>query len=377
MRSEGRVFNPRVERLLACALLGMAAMLWISRGVLALSGPVGVDDIPGMGVWGYKALAIADSGQIPWSLLCDRERPYLNPSYPLGYPLLLAWGHWFAGGVDDHAVKLLPCLSGLLVFLMLAVMLCESGFPLWIALVLGLAPCCGDVFGYCLEALYAETTLLLFLLPGVWLVQRNLRERAAPDLWLGVLLLGMAAWVKQEGMFFLVLVLSWLVVDGWRRRNGRGLAGASAAAAALFVMPWAWCRWKTGVSLSDFSLIQPWKAGIHETLCVLGMGWRKGLCGMFLALKENGGLWVVAAALLAGGLARSPRQGNGIGFAWYAALVPPAFFMSLYVFSVRELEWHMDASLPRLLLVSGMCALALGAGAFAPDDAAASPGGRW
>ena len=385
---EWRLFSPRWERVALCVVVGVAAGLWAERGVLALSAPLGLENIPGMGVWGYKARALAESGQIPWEVLGDRERPYLNQSYPLGYPLLLAWGHWCAGGFDDQAVALLPYLSGLLVFLLLAVMLREAGLASWLALGLALAPFSGGVFDYCVETLYAETTLLLFLVPGVWLIQRYLRERAAVDLWLGVLLLAMASWIKQEGMLYLALVLAWLAVDGWRRRGMRGTAGlgsgdgggheagapAAPAAlscrhpvsllltAALFVVPWGCCRWATGVPLYDFALARPWEAGFAETLRVLGMGWRQGAAWIFLEVQASGGLWLVAAALLVGRLARSPRRGCGIGFAWYCALVPAAVFMSLYVFSVRELAWHLDSSLPRLLLVAGMCALTLGAG---------------
>ena len=365
----GGAVMPRWARVALFVVIGLAAGLWAAHGVLALSRPLGVENIPGMGVWGYKALALADSGQIPWEVLGDRERPYLNQAYPLGYPLLLAWGHWCAGGFDDQAIALVPYLSGLLVFLMLAVMFYEAGLALWLALSLSLAPFSGEVFDYCVETLYAETTLLLFLVPGVWLVQRYLRERVASDLWLGVLLLGMAAWIKQEGLFYLALILLWLAVDGWRRRQWRSLAGAAAVVSVLLVVPWACCRWATGVPLYDFALGRPWAVGFRETWHVLGLGWRQGTAWMFLDLAASGGLWILAVALLVGRVVRSPRQGSGIWFAGYAALVPAAFFMSLYIFSVRELAWHLDSSLPRLLLVAGMCAMALGAGVSAAGAA--------
>ncbi|HPO89818.1 MAG TPA: hypothetical protein PLJ44_01750 [Victivallales bacterium] len=164
--------QPPCRRFFCFFLCIIALIFWLGIGFLAMGSPV--DDIPGFGVWGYKSLLIYDTGAIPFDVIADSGSPYLHADYPMGYPILLAWCQFAMMEFNDQLIKLLPFLSAVLVFLLFIVICIHLGVGLNFSLLFALLVSSAGSFVLCATSMYADILLLLYVLPGVFLIFRHL-----------------------------------------------------------------------------------------------------------------------------------------------------------------------------------------------------------
>ena len=312
---------------------------------------VGVDCIPGLSVWGYKARLICDNRDLPWAMWLDASRPYLHQEYPLSWPLLMNWGFSWCGGYCNE-IKLLQVLLGLGLFVEIA-WLCRvrGGWPKPIALAVAGLITCGAAGNQISTTLYAENFFLLTLLPGLILVQDWLRQGAKARLWLAALLLAASAGIKQEGLVFWgfcgVFLLLWTLKS--RREESLRVALLGFLGAAIFILPWAAVRSALDLHLYDFSL-HAWETAKLKSTWV--EFWR-------LLKSDWDGAWPLLLLVLSSliwhwrDLLRSQKV-----LAVTILLGSHLFFLLIYGFSVRDLAWHLSA-LDRLLWVCGCAGLVL------------------
>ena len=348
------------EAIPALIITGLLFMVLWRILNLSLSSPVGC--IPGMGDWGAKARFMFGSGMIPWANIMDSGLPYMHGEYPLGYPIFLSWVYSCMGGFDDFHIKLIPCLFGFMGISMIVGFLGVRKVKMMLTLLAILLVASDPMFKSCCTEMYAETCLLLFVLPGVFLVYESFRTRKVVESSFGVLLLAMSAWIKNEGLMFLSITTVFITLDlflvGWKKDRAWMLLAAGIVGLMIFAVPWRIICWWLGIGLYDF--------GPHLEASYFGLAWMKFIRCMIMNPMEYGFLWsgivlfAVAAVIL-------KKWHNGMSFVLFFLLMAVLVFTLLFVFSSREIGWHLNA-LPRILMVPGMAGFVLLSGALCDAD---------
>jgi len=181
-------------------------------------------------IWLFKAKAFAADGQVQ-SFLARAGEFNAQPSYPLLVPLLAAFLLRLTG--SDQAAK---AISPLFFFALLAAFygLARRFASRPVALVFTAMLANLHMVNIAAFELagYADTTLSVYLLLGAGYLYGWYRDGRTQDAWAAAGFAGLAAWTKNEGLFFFAAVALLLLV-----RRPRAWAPAGAAA-ALTVLPW-------------------------------------------------------------------------------------------------------------------------------------------
>ncbi len=351
--------------------LSMPVLLWIAAAICAacVIGLSDVDSIPMMGIWGYKARVFQHDARIPLWLFESRGLFQIHQSYPLLYPVMAAWCAICAGTDFPGVVVALPMILGALCcgsIFVVARRLGAGFFPAVLA-VAAYSSCRG--FQGAASSFYAENLLTLYVLWGVFFSARafaNLgagkgegegRGTAGWDLasvLLGLVLLGGGCQVKNEGaLYYAAAVLAVLAMVWSRRpRNWRGVFGMAALVLALGIvlaLPWRLFMWWLGVGVRDFALKAAVDRGWEGTWEIGGKIGKEFWLSMGGEPSRLGAVWLGAPLIL---LLAGPRfwRRGGVLAALFIVFAVAAVFMMSFFLSTRELDWHLTASVNRILL---------------------------
>ena len=321
-------------------------------------------------VWGYKAKLFYRSGAIPLSFFTDADLPFTHQSYPLIYPVMLTWSYFCMFGDCDVLLKVLPPLLGVLIYLSIYRQLRCGGCGRNVSLTVALLFCGSAPFFLTSTTVYAENLLILYVFWGVSFLLKSLKEdMRRGDVSAGLLLLAGGACVKNEGLiyftFAVVFILSVQIIRIFRCKKvdmDRGIlksnflysAVFAVAAFALFILPWLLFRKVLGIEVRDFDIAGKLqliledgfvKSGsmkvLKETLKCFGSD-------MFVNLKTSVGVWYCLLLSLFF-MRRRVFRVNVIFLLWIT-IMPLLIYAGAFIFSTRELGWHLD-SVKRLLLL--------------------------
>jgi len=344
-------------------LLGAAALLAAALVALRAAGafwsevPHGAYDA--VATWNLRARLLAGSGAGWVAALDATNYPLLLPAaiaaawnWTGGEPLAVS--HAIGGALAASCALVLPLVAG------------RSGRPFGLAAgALLLATPTFLVEGLSQEA---DVPLAALLLPAAAILASRLAGRAGPAPEAAGLLLGLAAWTKNEGVLWAGLVAAvWLVAGGApsRRELPRLLAGAAPGLVACGL-------WKALAAPASGLAAGSFFEGEWSARLAVGERWRQVASALAERFdpREPGFAWglawaVVAAAalvaLVAGAFrSRGPRGDEArfwglLAAGWLLALLP------LYVLTPLPLDWHLATSLDRLLLQLYPSALAAAA----------------
>jgi hypothetical protein len=266
-----------------------------------------------------------------------------HPGYPLFLSGFLALQFVTAG---DPALTTIPIAASLL-FSLAAFLLLGSGLASKKSVALGamgwLILLCSEVFASQAASQYSDLLQGLAFLAALILLDR------AADLSPGLLFasglaLGLAAWIKNEGLPF---ALAGLAVAAWRFR-GRAvwaIAGSVPGLLALAVL-------KLFIAQGR-ELVFPNTIG--EMLAKLAMPgrWWQALLGFAKAIIDAGDPWAhpvilgAALALTLGFIAGAERR--KLWPLWIPVAATAAAEYGLYLITTADLDWHISTSVSRLL----------------------------
>ena len=194
-----------VRRLPAGLLYAIVALLVLIHAAYAIHAPLYEWDF--FGIWGLKGRTFFDHHGIDWSFL---KTNLSHPDYPLLTPLMLDLPSLVHGAWDDRAAGLMyTALSAALILIIHGLLRDDTATPLERALAtLAVAsPALNLWIGL------AEAPVMAYGCAGVLFVRRGLRDDRNDFLRAGAILLGFAAWSKNEGLALCVVVL----VLAWRK----------------------------------------------------------------------------------------------------------------------------------------------------------------
>ncbi len=342
------------------------------------------DSYPLQGVWGYKAMVIYHGSTIPPRMLISPELGFTHQSYPLEYPLMLSWTYMCIGEFNDSMVKLVPTLLGLFVFLSLYSIINRETSSRNLSIFLALAFCTCDTFVTCSTILYADNLLFLYVIWGVYMLFLSLKPSTPSNgrydpamgkslicIWdrrnkdnlmlVGIMLLAMSCQVKNEGAIYFGAAALFMVPYYLVRRDKEQLLKFllySALCALLFVLPWIIIKYYFDIHVRDFDIARARALRTTEVFSILKLGLLKIIKIMFLNIRETGGLWYFIAILLTLNMNRFLRGKCLLVFPM-AALIPIFIFWISFLFSNRDLQWHMEAFSRLLFIPMGLLFLSL------------------
>ena len=291
-------------------------------------------------IWLFKAKAFYLDGNVQGVLARAGEFAW-QPSYPLLVPLYGAFLHTLAGTASDAAAKSLsPCFF----FALLGVFYClarrfttRPAALVFTAMLANLHMV--NIVAFELAG-YADTALSVYLLAGAGFLYAWLRDGQPSDLALASVFSSLAAWTKNEGLFFLAGVgtvaaarLAVRRIPDWRCWM------AVLLPPAVTVLPWLVLRRWYHVPASDL-----FAAGrLNWANLVPGIG---SFAQAFQLGRYNLTFWLLLGALLA-------ARRAGLGAPWW--ILPGLAgwqmlgLLGAYAAGRNDLGWWIGTSLDRIL----------------------------
>jgi hypothetical protein len=358
-----------VHYVLAAALIVLTCLAGAITASTYASAPHGRWDA--WAIWNLRAKYLAGEGT--WRNAVSPLLAETHPEYPLGTPALIA-RTWVYGGrdFDPRVPAVIAALYALATLLILVGALGTIRGPT-IGLLAGCILLCGQSWVAEVGSQYADVPLGLYFVAVLALVAVAIasesegvsNHRAAV---LAGLLAAFGAFVKNEGLAFVAVVLVALAVTSNGRRQWRAFAIGLAPALVLVLL------YKVFVAPSDPSLAQGLGAMISKASDF--SRWR----AIASALAERAwtlGEWYAHPILLAGVVwfvlrpRRETQRQGAVG--WFAAnfagnsaapqsiigqalplgiasALMIAAYVGAYLISPAELKWQLDTSADRLLV---------------------------
>jgi hypothetical protein len=323
-------------------LLGLGvAGLFVALDFAASSTANPYGDWDATSIWNLRARYLAGGPEL-WRCAISPEigGHLFGASHP-GYPLFLSsfigmlWA--VSGGFTSHVPALVSAVMAASVLALLVGALAERR-SLALGLLAGLLLAGTELFASQASAQYADLPLALAFLAALVLLD----AAATP----GVLLaagaaLGLAPWIKNEGLVFAVAALA---VAAWRFRLRDWLWIALGALPGLLAV----AALKTMVPGNEGMF--PATAGEAFAKLANPARWAQVAGGFGGALLELGHWWahpLLLLAVLAWALRLAPRRSLWLGIPILVALTAE---FGLFLVSTADLKWHLGTSVSRLVL---------------------------
>ena len=358
--------HSRPSRLITAAILGWLLAYGLCILGIAMSEPIGCR--PGIAIWGFKAKLIFLDQALPLQYLANPDLTFMQPRYPLGEPLFMAWLYQWMGAVDDYSITMLPPLYAGMACVGLYGILRQEGVarPLCAALTLLMAS--GQQFYSCAIQFYMEIPLLLHALFGAYFLNCFARNADMRACWMGSLFLAAGAWVKQEGVVIVAAAFIPVVLTAWRLQRGLVLraTGAMIAPVLLFIVPWQWIVWRSGATYSDFFFSRTMITSpdrVQKISDMIATDFYRALVGM---PTTHAGAWLLLAVVC---VIRCKRFLATRGIQMLLLMLPPIVitYAVVFFFSTLDIRWHLMAAY-RILLPPSVIALLAAGMLCARDD---------
>lgn len=272
-------------------------------------------------IWGQKARVFFLHGGIDWAYLQHPDHAFTHPDYPPLLPLEYVRVALLGGGWNESALGLLSTLYAAAVLLIVRDFFAEELRPL-----LASAATLAVASGALSNAGMADAPLIAYAAAALLAIRRG-------DMRIGAVLLGLAAFTKNEGLALIAAVALGLVVAS-RRSAVLRLWPALAIPA-----PWLVLRAVHALS-TDLT------KGAFSDRALRALGNVPELARALAEFPPQHPLfWIgVAAALLF--CARQLQQER---FLLTVILVQLGFYLAAYLVTPHDLTPHVGSSWPRIL----------------------------
>lgn len=336
----------KFTQIITLTLIVLSGILFILLFIGSISD---ADSYPMQGVWGYKAMVIYKESTIPLKLFTTPSLIYTHQSYPMGYPTMLAWCYMGMGEFNDSLIKLIPPILGVLVFLSIYTILRKEKITTNVALLLSLIFCGSGTFNLCSTTLYAENLMLLYLLWGIYQLYLSFKTDTTPKS-IGIILLAFSTWIKSEGIIYFISIAVLIIIFHFMRQEKKKLLESLrlfAIVGVVLILPWIVFKYYFHINTRDFNILGVLTIPLSKTLSVLKLSTLEFSKSLLVNIKGNCGLWYLIIAIMILYIKKVLKEKEIMLFI-FSTLLTIIIFWGVFIFSTRELSWHMDA-IPRLL----------------------------
>jgi hypothetical protein len=299
-----------------------------------------------MSIWNLRAEFMA-GGQWHRAVSAELGGNMAGAAHP-GYPLFLSGfvaSQWVAGGNfgDTNVPVAVSLVFPLATFLLLGSSLASKrtltvGSLAWLLLV------CSEVFASQAASEYSDLLQGLAFLAALVLLDRAAAlEDSTNVVFAAGLAIGLAAWVKNEGLPFAIAALA---VAVWRLRwkAASALIGAAPGLVAVFVLK---------LVAQGHEAVFPSTVGEIVSKLLTPARWWQALLGFGKAVVDAGDPWGhpvllgLALVLVLRFLPSDERKSSRL--LWVPVAVTALAEYGLYLVSTADLSWHIASSVERLL----------------------------
>jgi len=350
-------------------------LLFPMAWVIAFSEPLKEWDA--RSIWFFHARVLFFDNGLTGSYLAQQFTAWSHPDYPLFVPTQAVWTGLLRGEWDEPVVKIFLFLN----FLAYMQIFFEQGRreeqPLWILLPLTVFLFDLNTAGY-VDGMADNHYAICLVLALLAMVRAGKGYGGSAGE--AVLLLGVAAATKNEGLVLAVVLALVLVVARRGRRSfcsvfpARSVCVPACFALAPIIL-WQVYKIVNGIG-NDLDLTS--QAALAGTTPAHAMA-RVAAISRYLWQNTGGWDWLVPTVILAGitllRIIIGVRSDGGLRLknmewaAWFVLLFTVVLVFGVYVLTPRDVRWHMETSLSRVaffprLLVQAMLVLSLEAFLF-------------
>lgn len=316
--------------------------------LLALEHRLG--SIPGMGNWAYKTKLLLITGDWP-SDFFEYEAHNRRMGYPPGFPLLCGWCATFMGGLETHAIRLLPLILFIATFVMAGAEMVSR--LKWWALP-GIAGLLALFIGHparsILSHFYAEPLLLFTAAVSVIALARA--ATSSSHTIIAILCAASIAWVKNEGLVLFVFLTGFTFLlankNGFSRKH---IAIATACTTLVLILPWRLYLMANHWHDESFASHMFFEEGNWDRLQA---SWKEYSRIMFSNGSRLGGAWWIALPLAL--ISWQPKQKIIPVMILSAIGMTAAAILMMMASTEPDFDWHVAAA-PRVLLTPSLILL--------------------
>jgi hypothetical protein len=212
-RKDFRFANPSWPDLLGIAILITGAALSIGAFLFyARQHPYGFEDA--WSIWNLPARMIFRQNSADILIHSESFNPF-HPDYPVALSLNVAWG-WFITGREvtrvPSAIELVSTFTPAILLLAALSKWKSSLAGMLAALVVVISPDLASAVGQ-----YADPLLALHMVAAAALFYGYMKSRTDGLMILAGLLAGYSAWVKNEGLLFIVVFVIVCLLAAWKK----------------------------------------------------------------------------------------------------------------------------------------------------------------
>lgn len=309
--------------------------------------------------WGFKAKVFFLESRIPVEMFNDSSYHFLNPAYPLLLPLSETFIYKIFGAVNEGAANLIsPCffISILILFYYHIKSMSSRLAALIFTTMLAFTP----YFYIRTHAGYADTILAFYLLITWYCFSLYKRENNSAAFFLTAFFAACAAWTKQEGILFCLVVCLFIAYDVFSKvKSKREVACAIKRLScfvciiAIFSLPWICFKSIAGLGTEYTAAGQS----------VLSFFYLKRLELILVFLIDELSLLIHWGSLfyqilvlflvitVESFLHRNKGWGiRGYGYLGLFIVLQLGGYILIYLITPHDLIWQLDCSLSRLLI---------------------------
>lgn len=309
----------------------LTVLLAIGHALFATLSPISEWDF--WAIWGLKGRVFLAHRGIDWQFLENPFNSFAHPDYPVLVPMQYVFLNLVQGGWEDRFVGLSSTMYGVAVLLIVRSLLGEEFRSRALAAIatLGLARIALSSW-----VGIAEGVLIAYIASGLLLIRKGMMEEDRGAFRTGAVMLGLAAFTKNEGISLLVAAITALLLvqpEKWKRVFGLWPAGAVA-------LPWIVLRAVHAIptDLASGPVLERAQRQLMNIGSVTGALSRN--------LPNNLLFWIASIAAVSIFVRRADLRER---FILIAVAVQILFYFLAYVVTPNEIEWHVSTSWVRLL----------------------------
>ncbi len=315
----------------ALPFLALAALLVVGHGVYATAGPRIDSDF--LEIWGLKGRIFFEGRGVDWTFLAEDTTFPNHPDYPPLVPLLFSSAAILRGRWEDPELGLFSTAFGAALLLIAEGVLRRRHGGSWLtgAAVLALTPLALSPWGG-----NADGVLVAFSGAAILIIREGLEEGARRTVLTGGVLLGLAAFTKNEGIAMIATAAVALLIAARGERRRIIDLWPAIALAALWLVPSHLAGLESDLAAGD-------------PLRRLGSRLRDPLPLLKILVAHSGWRPLFWLGLAAGGVATIGRALRTERFALWFVLLHSTVYVGAYAVSPHDLEWHVRWSWERLV----------------------------
>jgi hypothetical protein len=317
------------------------AILSVVAVHISLNSPVW--DLDGWQIWNFKAQIFFHDGMISRDFLRETQFPFAHMDYPIGLPLVQTWSYILMGTINMGVGKFIYLFSYFTLALCVSTILHTVGVRTVYATIISTVFCTSLNIIHSHQLNYADILIGQLFLLALCIDQLNKTRGHEINRVIPLVLLSIAAFIKLEGIIFLLTYLLFTVFPLRMPKQWKQIRWV--AMSLLLWLPWILLTHYWGVQ-SD-----PWLRNIQISFIVENLHRIPIILSAFL-LGHNGinsafgYVWFFYFTFLIYHNISKTCYRKNFNLIFFVLIE----YLSFYFFTTRDLEWHLRTSLSRLLL---------------------------